>query len=751
MTDTKLLTLEDIERALGFIAADDRADWVKMAMSIKSEFGEVGFSVWDNWSQTAGSYNAADARSVWKSVRASGRTGIGSLIKLAQDNGFKFSVRELSTEERERRKADAIARRAENKKRREADALAHKQKNATAAARAERMWPGLPVEGQSDYLARKKIHHCGARFSRGSVVVPVRKGDNLTGLQFIAADGTKKFLTGTEKKGAYFDIPGDAGATVVCEGYATGCSIWMATRHRVLVAFDAGNLAAVVEGVAATTAGVVYLAADNDQGKPVNAGLQAAGAIAPRYATIKPVWPEFAADHADCSDFNDLHVIEGLAAVARYFEEGRAPQAIGEDLPPDNNNPDDLMPDEIPIVPDEWTRALKRTKSGNPQNLASNVALVLDHDPVYSGSLSYCDFSYRIIKRREILPVMPPGEWTDADGSHFIVNLSDKFNFEPTDTKMERGLVVSAQRNRFHPVREYLESLTWDGTPRIEHWLEDVYESTTGREYLAKVGPYFLIGAVARIMRPGCKMDNVLILEGKQGLKKSTSLSVLFGDWFSDAPIPIGEKDAYQNIQGVWCCEMAELDSFNKAESNSAKMFFSQRRDRYRPSYGRNAQDFNRQCIFVGTTNQSEYLKDYSGNRRYWPVRCLTVNIETLKENRDQYFAEAMHRLNAGEPWWPGAAEDEVFDQVQADRMQVDPWQFAIEDYLLNSTRDYFTADDILTGAIEKDLKTVTRADQNRISPILKALGYSNKRKRIQVGARKISRHVYVKSDETDE
>ena len=283
--------------------------------------------------------------------------------------------------------------------------------------------------------------------------------------------------------------------------------------------------------------------------------------------------------------------------------------------------------------------------------------------------------------------------------------------------------------------------------PRIHKWLADVYESPTHGGYLELVGKYFLVGAVARVMRPGCKMDNVMILEGRQGLRKSTSVATLFGEWFSDAPIPIGEKDAYQNIQGVWCSELAELDSFNKAESNSAKMFFSQVRDRYRPSYGHCAQDFKRQTVFVGTTNQSEYLKDYSGNRRYWPVKCGTANIELLSEQRDQYWAEAVHRFNAGEQWWPDDDAVAIFDEVQDERMQLDPWQYPIEDWLNRQSSDYVTADDVIMSAIQKDTAQVTRADQNRISPIMKSLGWVNTRKRLVIGKETVQRHVYVRGD----
>lgn len=761
MTDTRLITLEDTERAIGFIQPDDRDVWVKMAMSIKSEFGELGFVVWDAWSQSSDLYKSSDAHAVWKSVKSSGRTGIGSLLKLAKDNGFKFSVRDISAEERDRRVVEADKRRAENKQRREADALEHKQKNTTAAARAKSLWPALRTEGKSEYLARKKIHHCGARFSRGSVVVPLWKNGALTGLQFIKADGLKKFMAGTEKQGSYFEIPGTTGETVFCEGFATGCSIWMATHHRVLVAFDAGNLGTVIDEIINHAQGdthdLFFLAADNDHSKPINKGLEVAEKIVARHAHIKTVWPEFGPQDLKCSDFNDLHVTQGLEAVADYFKEDRAPQVSGAISPPGEGQSQNLEPlsppDVAELVDNEnWAEGIARNKKSMiPLNLASNVTLVLDNDHLFKTALSYCDFSYRIIKRRKVLPEMHPGEWVDADSSHFLVDMSRRYGFEPSDGKLAHGLIVSAQRNRFHPIREYLDGLKWDGEPRLDRWLEDIYESSACHEFNKLAGTMFLIGSVARVFDPGCKMDNVMILEGLQGLKKSSSIDLLYCGWFSDAPIPLGEKDSYQSIQGVWCQELGELDSFNKAESTTAKNFFSQRIDRYRPSYGRFTQDFPRQTVFIGTTNQSEYLKDHTGNRRYWPVRCLTVNIDLLRETRDQYWAEAVHRYRQHERWWPETEEEKtLFKYEQDSRMQLDPWQYAIEDYMLKESKDYYTSEDILVYAIQKDLKLVTRADQNRIAPIMKAIGWRNTRKRIPVGKKTIQRHVYVKAESDD-
>jgi len=446
------------------------------------------------------------------------------------------------------------------------------------------------------------------------------------------------------------------------------------------------------------------------------------------------------------TDFNDLHVTAGLDVVREQVLAGiKAGGGINivktyfgleiDDAPP-NTGEGAHTPGNAARGGTQWRKRFARNRKGGVLGWVSNVVLVLTHDERWFDALGYCDFSYRVIKHRETIPGCRPGEWEDADTARLKDWLGRVYCFNPSRSEVIDAVIVAAQQKRFHPVKDYLAALEWDQEPRLAHWLSDALGATTeagNTKYLALAGCKFLIGAVARVMRPPVKMDNVLILEGRQGRGKSTVVSILFGDWYSDAPLQLGDKDAYQNIQGVWGIEMAELDSFNKAESTTAKMFFSQIRDRYRPSYGHMSQDFPRQCVFVGTTNQDEYLKDYTGNRRYWPVKCLDINAQWVRDNRDQLWAEAMHGFNAGDVWWPeGDDETRLFAREQDSRLQLDPWHYPIEDYLRSSTYEHVTADEVITEAIKKDHAHVTRADQNRLAPILKALGWSKKRISIQ-------------------
>lgn len=499
------------------------------------------------------------------------------------------------------------------------------------------------------------------------------------------------------------------------------------------------------------------------------------------------------------TDFNDLQLAAGTDAVRAQLEKAKSQTIVT-----DKNTVRVEIPDEPILSPEmahqlheqaeairqgnggaeqelppaeayttyeagagSWHDELLRSESGGIKNFVSNVVLILRNDPVFRDGLSYCDFSYRVMKRRALLPHMRPGEWNDDDTAHLMNWLGACHQFNPSVQHVVDALVVVSQGNRFHPVQDYLNSLVWDGLARLDTWLEDIFDAVVkdpeggGSNYLAMAGRFFLIGAVARVMRQPRKMDNVIIFEGEQGEGKSTALNVLFGDWFSDSPVPIGDKDAYQIMQGMWCCELAELDSFNKAESTSAKQFFSSMKDRYRPSYGRMAKDFYRQTVFAGTTNQDEYLKDYTGNRRYWPIYCRTVNIRALLHVRDQLWAEAMHYHNkAGdkpdrdrdddERWWPDKDEKLVFIREQDARLQVDPWQTKIEDYLYKITTDYVTSLELLEEAIKRDAAHITRADQNRIGPIMHKLGWRHTKKRIPLegSLKPVPRNVYVRPDD---
>ena len=290
---------------------------------------------------------------------------------------------------------------------------------------------------------------------------------------------------------------------------------------------------------------------------------------------------------------------------------------------------------------------------------------------------------------------------------------------------------VIARENTFHPVREWLESLKWDDVPRLDTWLSG-YLGAEDTPYTRKVGRMVLLGMVARIRRPGCKLDHMLILEGGQGASKSTTLSILGGRWFSDSlPDLKAGKDVSQHLRGKWLIEIAELDALRKAEAAQLKAFISRQKEQYRPSYGRCEVEEPRQCIFVGTTNEDRYLKDTTGNRRYWPVRVAnSFDTEALRRDREQLFAEAWDAVTCwAEPWWPDRDfERDYMQSEQEKRRELDPWLDAIADHL--QFENQVTLRSVAWDALGIPDAAFDRPKQNRIVQCLRALGWQPEHKR---------------------
>ncbi len=376
---------------------------------------------------------------------------------------------------------------------------------------------------------------------------------------------------------------------------------------------------------------------------------------------------------------------------------------------------------------------LARNERGGTLSTLANAMLILIHDPVLAGMLTTNEFTgHRLIMRAPPLPEDDgvalqgpyPRQWGPEDVALVQAYLqrvwASKFTRETTETAM----LTDCARVRFHPVRDWLATLKWDGKERLKTWLPDAFGATPS-DYLADVGAKTLMAAVRRVRRPGCKFDCLLLLEGAQGIGKSRAIKALFSEsFYSDAMPPnLSDKDAAMALLGIWCLELAEIEHLIRTEVEVIKAFLSRSIDRYRPPYGKTYVERPRQGILIGTTNSQDYLRDASGNRRIWPVKCEFSDVPWIRENRDQLWAEAAAREASGECIW--LDDDEVRHQAEAQqsqRMIEDVWSDAIDDWIKG--RDSTTCGEILTECLFIQKVHQGKREQMRVSAILQQFGW---------------------------
>jgi len=381
-----------------------------------------------------------------------------------------------------------------------------------------------------------------------------------------------------------------------------------------------------------------------------------------------------------------------------------------------------------------WKSQLLKKPRGGYEDCKENVALALEHHPLLQGMVGYNEFSNRIEKLKAAPWSDALGEWSEEDDLELSMWLASQANvlFRSTSTIAE-GVRLVASRNKHHPVREWLESLEWDGQDRLSTWLHELLGADDS-PYTTLVGTLWMRQAVNRILNPGCKGDYVLILEGTQGLMKSSALRTLGGAWFSDAPLDLNSKDAFMSISGTWIYEIAELDAFNRSEATRIKAFLTQSQDRYRPPYGSRMVTQLRQTVFAATTNNYEYHKDPTGNRRFWSVLARKVYLDDIKAVREQLFAQAVHEVKAGLPAYPTREQETLYIAPQQQMREIfDPWHEVIAQWLdepENQLAEKFTSAQILVGAIKMDIHKIDgqRSATTRIGSIMMRLGWRKAR-----------------------
>ncbi|QDP64417.1 MAG: putative primase [Prokaryotic dsDNA virus sp.] len=344
-------------------------------------------------------------------------------------------------------------------------------------------------------------------------------------------------------------------------------------------------------------------------------------------------------------------------------------------------------------------------------------------------------------------------EWNShpIEDSHLIdIRLILEHNdFEPPLEALLPTIVRHAKDNAFHPVRDYLRALKWDGTRRLDYWLEQCLGSPKS-QFNRLVGRKTLIAAVARAFRPGCKVDTVLVLEGPQGIRKSSAIAALFGeDWTAESVDLFGQHNKMvMNMMGAWVVELAEFIAITKRDQNHVKGLLSMRTDKVVLPYAKIASAHPRQCVFFGTINPGEtgYLTDTTGNRRYWPVEVVRADLEKIKARRDQLWAEAYKAFCDDERWWLEEDEQGLAEAEVATREEYDVWDEILGKKLDDEMVKTVTAAAALQ-AIGVPNERMDKRALNRVGACLRRLGYEPKPRKMDVEGEKKTVKLFIKSE----
>jgi predicted P-loop ATPase len=333
----------------------------------------------------------------------------------------------------------------------------------------------------------------------------------------------------------------------------------------------------------------------------------------------------------------------------------------------------------------------------HPANNVANAVKILRNDWRWRGVLAIDEMAKQMTAAQiapwhEYEPSARGGVWdTDADPTRMAIWFFDAYGMNLSKEKVSDAALVVAQDRPFHPVRQWLESLPeHDGTKRVEQFFPKHF-AVAPSPYAQAVARILLVSLVARAMRPGCKVDTVVVLEGEQGLRKSSACKALVGErWFAENTCEVGTKDAQLALHGKWLLEMPELAGMTRAQVETVKAFFSRSSDWLRPPYGRRCTDLHRSSCNIATTNDSQYLRDRTGNRRYLPIRAgARIDADAIARDREQLFAEALALYRAGGKYY--IDEPALLQAAQAQtekRETIDTWEDRLRPWLHEHTVD---------------------------------------------------------------
>lgn len=668
------LNESEIAEALTYLDAGcSREEWVRVGMAVKSELGNSGFDIWDEWSKTAGKkYNAKDARETWKSVKASGGITIATIIYEAQQFGFS-----LNADKREPISQEAIeARRTKRRIEEQAAEDERNRKRAAAAERASNIWAqaeDFDGEGHA-YLERKGVSAFGLRVGKWTsgleaLLVPMRNIDgHLVSLQAIFANGNpqlgrdKDYLAGGQRRGSFHMIgnrPVGTSVIVVTEGYATAATIHQATGYPCVIAFDAGNLLSVARDIRqAYGVATILVAADNDQWTDGNPGMHHARQAVSASRSILAV-PKFASLATKPTDFNDLMALEGIEAVR---------EQISAAIPSAAN--DNFIGIESSVNPFLFPHMSDRQQ---PLNTWENLAWMMEQYGITA--------KYNIISK-DVTVTIPTRHYGDDSASNCslaeINSLCARNRMPKADTSDYLKLI--AMDNRFNPVADFIMAKPWDGVSRLQA-VCDTLETAPGydRGLMDMLVRRWLVSAVAAALLPSSFWSKgVLVLQGAQSLGKTA--------WFKSL-VPVEErglikvgasidptnKDSISSAIGHWMVEIGELDgTFRKADIAKLKAFISQDVDLLRRPYDRLESKYQRRTVFFASVNPERFLADETGNVRWWTIPVVGVDY-AHDIDVQQLWAEVAVMFREGERWWLERDEEAALEGVNREHESIDP------------------------------------------------------------------------------
>lgn len=379
----------------------------------------------------------------------------------------------------------------------------------------------------------------------------------------------------------------------------------------------------------------------------------------------------------------------------------------------------------------EFMNQLQRNDRMVPTPIAENALILMRNNKLMS-TLRFNEFNNTV-------------EWAgvplkDSDIIRIRAEIDRAYRVSFSKELVFDAVIAVAEERRYHPVRDYLTTLQWDRVPRLGSLFGAYFVTPERKPLYEAASRCFGIGAVARVFEPGAKLDTYPVLEGKQGIFKSSGIAALVPHkgWFSDTRIDLTTKDAYVSLNGKWIYEVAELDSFRGVGSTRLKSFVSSAIDSYRPPYGRLLQTIPRQTVFIATTNDSDYVSDSTGERRKWPVPVNSVDKDALHRDRDALWAEAVVAYRAKEQWY---LDDEMAAQMAAaaqDKQEADPLDEEIYEGVMHKLKslaegttdlNYLSVRQIYE-AISLSPTAVSHHERRRVSESLRRLGFKSVGKR---------------------